>query len=192
MPIFWLSRHIRNILTWLWRKTEWIIFRWEQLQQKKWSHLTGKNVNKNKLDEISDLKLRKDLQSGQKMFNQNINKVVKTEWVNQLWETEKDSLQLTHHKFWRQIQKEKNTRFLWSSALFVFIYFDLEVQFSARKDFWTRHLFALIYKYKKKYSKKPNVLYTIMSVRFWSFYMISHFFSNLIPFASIIKEVVKK
>ena len=146
---------------------------------------------KNKLSEISDLKLRRTYKVGRHLLNQNINKVVKTEWVNQLRETEKDSHQLTHPKFWRQIQKEKNTRFLWSSALFVFIYFDLEVQLSARNDFWTRRLFALIYKYKKKYSKKLNVLYTIMSIRFWSFYMISHFFSNLIPFASILKEIVK-
>lgn len=139
---------------------------------------------KNKLSEISDLKLRRTYKVGRHLLNQNINKVVKTEWVNQLRETEKDSHQLTHHKFWRQIQKEKNTRFLWSSALFVFIYFDLEVQLSARKDFDLQIQ-------KKILKKKPNVLYTLMSVRFWSFYMISHFFSNLIPFASILKEVVK-
>jgi len=116
---------------------------------------------KNKLSEISDLKLRRTYKVGRHLLNQNINKVVKTEWVNQLRETEKeDSHQLTHHKFWRQIQKEKITRFLWSSALFVFIYFDLEVQLSARKDFWTRHLFALIYKYKKKNTQKNRMYFT--------------------------------
>ena len=37
------------------------------------------NMNKNKLSEISDLKLRRTYKVGRHLLNQNINKVVKTE-----------------------------------------------------------------------------------------------------------------